>query len=183
MDCVPFLSNGSEKTKPEVSCCSGFETVLNTNAECICEAIISSAQMGIYFNVTKTMAMPSTCGMSTPPFQCDINPPSPSLSPSPEIAPPNPPKLSPKSSPKSAPAPKSPKPHTPVPPSSKTPTPLPSGAPLPPSSKTPTPSSSGGTFAQVPAPSPLAHAGSDPTTISFAVLVSMLFASFSCMAV
>jgi hypothetical protein len=71
MDCVPFLSNGSEKTKPEVSCCSGFETVLNTNAECICEAIISSAQMGIYFNVTKTMAMPSTCGMSTPPFQCD----------------------------------------------------------------------------------------------------------------
>ena len=39
LDCVPFMSDGSEKTKPEVSCCSGFETVLNTNAECICFAI------------------------------------------------------------------------------------------------------------------------------------------------
>ena len=27
---------------------------LNTNAECICEVIINSAQMGIYLNVTKT---------------------------------------------------------------------------------------------------------------------------------
>ena len=54
LGCVPFLSDGSEKTKPEVSCCSGFEIVLNTNAECICEAIISNAQMGIYLNVNKT---------------------------------------------------------------------------------------------------------------------------------
>ena len=54
MDCIPFLSDGCEKTKPEVSCCSGFEIVLNTNAECICEAIISNAQMGIYLNVNKT---------------------------------------------------------------------------------------------------------------------------------
>ncbi|XVE55456.1 hypothetical protein DITRI_Ditri03aG0160100 [Diplodiscus trichospermus] len=91
-DCLSFLSNGSTEEKPTSSCCSGFKAVLKSNAECICEALKSSAELGIDLNLTKAATLPSACKVSAPPIsKCDVssspgaspaNPPSPN---SPEV--------------------------------------------------------------------------------------------------
>lgn len=67
--CIPFLSDGGSDTKPDSSCCSGFESVVEANAECICEAARSSSNLGTKLNMTKTMTLFSACGVvSAPPI-------------------------------------------------------------------------------------------------------------------
>ncbi|XP_030459030.1 non-specific lipid transfer protein GPI-anchored 31 [Syzygium oleosum] len=63
-DCLSFVSNGSTTEKPEGTCCSGLKTVLKADAECICEAFKSSAQLGVVLNVTKAMSLPAACKVS-----------------------------------------------------------------------------------------------------------------------
>ncbi|KAI4375857.1 hypothetical protein MLD38_013677 [Melastoma candidum] len=63
-DCLSFVSNGSTVDKPEGTCCSGLKTVLKTDAECLCEAFRSSAQLGVVLNVTKAVTLPAACKVS-----------------------------------------------------------------------------------------------------------------------
>ncbi|CAI0553320.1 unnamed protein product [Linum tenue] len=73
-DCLTFVENGSTTTKPEGACCSGLDTVLKTNADCLCQAFKSSAQMGIPLNVTKALTLPSACKLKTPPMSsCQLS--------------------------------------------------------------------------------------------------------------
>ncbi|KAI4342274.1 hypothetical protein MLD38_026916 [Melastoma candidum] len=60
-DCLSFVSNGSTVDKPEGTCCAGLKTVLKTDAACLCEALRSSAQLGVVLNVSKAMTLPSAC--------------------------------------------------------------------------------------------------------------------------
>ncbi|XP_031400988.1 non-specific lipid-transfer protein-like protein At5g64080 [Punica granatum] len=39
LDCLPYLSDGSTTNKPGDSCCSGAESVLEFNGQCICVAL------------------------------------------------------------------------------------------------------------------------------------------------
>ncbi|KAK4744944.1 hypothetical protein SAY87_011256 [Trapa incisa] len=64
-DCLSFVSNGSTVDKPEGTCCSGLKTVLKTDAVCLCEAFRSSAQLGVVLNITKALALPSACKVSS----------------------------------------------------------------------------------------------------------------------
>lgn len=68
VDCVPFLSKGSEEPINEKSCCSCFQPVLKAHAECICEALKSSAEMGIGTDIANAAILPSACGVSAPPI-------------------------------------------------------------------------------------------------------------------
>ncbi|XP_038717276.1 non-specific lipid transfer protein GPI-anchored 31-like [Tripterygium wilfordii] len=70
LDCVPFLSDGSTQTKPTPGCCSGYQSVISVDPECICFAIKSSGDMGIKLNITKAMTLPSACGLPAPPVDC-----------------------------------------------------------------------------------------------------------------
>ncbi|KAK2978557.1 hypothetical protein RJ640_006676 [Escallonia rubra] len=95
VDCMTFLTSGSKETKPDAACCSGLKTVVDTDADCICEALKSSAQLGIDVNMTNAMTLPSACKVSSPPLSsCNANPPpAPKVSPtpsSPSSAPPAP---------------------------------------------------------------------------------------------
>ncbi|KAG8377363.1 hypothetical protein BUALT_Bualt08G0025300 [Buddleja alternifolia] len=86
MDCMTFLSNGDNETKPDASCCSGFKSVVDTDAECICYAMSTAASLGMDINMTKAETIPSSCGVTgVPPISsCSANPPAantPSLSP------------------------------------------------------------------------------------------------------
>ncbi|KAK4803975.1 hypothetical protein SAY86_003792 [Trapa natans] len=73
-DCLSFVSNGSTVDKPEGTCCSGLKTVLKTDAECLCEAFRSSAQLGVVLNVTKALALPSACKVSSASTSnCDLS--------------------------------------------------------------------------------------------------------------
>lgn len=62
-DCLAYLSVDGGEDKPDKSCCSGFVTILNTDSDCICKALKSSASLGIEINMTSAMALPSACGV------------------------------------------------------------------------------------------------------------------------
>ncbi|KAB1199822.1 hypothetical protein CJ030_MR7G012509 [Morella rubra] len=91
VDCVSYLTDDSKRTTPEASCCSGFETVLGTDFNCMCEAIKTIAAAGIDFNAERAMALPSACNVSVPPltscrsFRLDVH----AVSAAPEFAPAN----------------------------------------------------------------------------------------------
>ncbi|KAL2468064.1 Bifunctional inhibitor/lipid-transfer protein/seed storage 2S albumin superfamily protein [Forsythia ovata] len=123
VDCISYLSVGGGENKPEKSCCSGFKTVLETDSDCICVALKSSASMGIDVNMTSAMALPSACGINAPPLNCNIST-SPGTSPVPGASPVNPP-------PVNAPAPTSP--------NSPTTSPTPSGPSVPAGALAPSP--------------------------------------------
>ncbi|GAB4853456.1 hypothetical protein Ancab_017646 [Ancistrocladus abbreviatus] len=65
-DCLSFVTNGSNVTKPEGTCCSGLKTVLRTNAQCLCEGFKNSAQFGVVLNVSKALSLPSACHVNAP---------------------------------------------------------------------------------------------------------------------
>lgn len=63
IECVSFLVEGSNESKPDASCCIAYESVLSVSDECICVAINQSAGMGIALNLTKLVTLPTACGM------------------------------------------------------------------------------------------------------------------------
>ncbi|KAK2663403.1 hypothetical protein Ddye_001977 [Dipteronia dyeriana] len=65
-DCLSFVSAGSADTKPTGPCCSGLKSVLQADAECLCEAFKSSASLGVTLNVTKALSLPTLCKLSAP---------------------------------------------------------------------------------------------------------------------
>ncbi|KAG5245840.1 non-specific lipid-transfer protein [Salix suchowensis] len=91
LDCITYLSDGSETAKPTDSCCSGFEAVISLDAECLCFALKHSADFGVDVNLTRAAALSSDCGVSAPPLsKCGISvaptgapesPPSPAIEP------------------------------------------------------------------------------------------------------
>lgn len=66
VDCLSFVSAGGTAKKPEGTCCSGLKTVLKTDADCLCEALKNSAQLGVTLNVTKALSLPAACHASAP---------------------------------------------------------------------------------------------------------------------
>ncbi|KAL3830462.1 hypothetical protein ACJIZ3_019264 [Penstemon smallii] len=114
MDCMSYLGNGGDEKEPDYSCCSGLETLVNTNPDCMCYALSTSASLGLDINMTKAENLPSACGVSAPSIsKCNLsNTPgtSPPANPppavrSPKLAPTKPPvashRLAPAPSPKS----------------------------------------------------------------------------------
>ncbi|KAL6515294.1 hypothetical protein OROHE_018926 [Orobanche hederae] len=65
-DCLSYVTEGSTAKKPEGTCCSGLKTVLKTDAQCLCETFRNSAQLGVTLNMTKALALPAACHVSTP---------------------------------------------------------------------------------------------------------------------
>ena len=68
LDCITYLSDGSETAKPTDSCCAGFEAVISLDAECLCFALKHSADFGVAVNLTRAAALSSECGVSAPPL-------------------------------------------------------------------------------------------------------------------
>ncbi|OVA14635.1 Plant lipid transfer protein/Par allergen [Macleaya cordata] len=68
VDCMSFVSNGSNTSKPEGGCCNGLKTVLKIDSGCLCEAFKNSANYGIAVNITKAMTLPSACRLKALPI-------------------------------------------------------------------------------------------------------------------
>ncbi|XP_042065608.1 non-specific lipid transfer protein GPI-anchored 31-like [Salvia splendens] len=67
VDCLPFVTAGSTAQTPEGTCCSGLETVVESNPQCLCDAFKNSAQLDVTLNVSKALTLPAACLLSTPP--------------------------------------------------------------------------------------------------------------------
>ncbi|XP_052200840.1 non-specific lipid transfer protein GPI-anchored 11-like [Diospyros lotus] len=92
VDCVTYLAVGSKDTEPEPSCCAGLKEVVSVDAECICEALQSSIDLGFAIDMNKALSLPSACSLSVPNLStCNPNPsplvPEPASAPESPIAP------------------------------------------------------------------------------------------------
>jgi Probable lipid transfer len=65
-DCIDFVQLGSNSTKPAASCCVGLKKVVKENERCLCDALGNSEEYGIKLNMTRAVAMPSACEITTP---------------------------------------------------------------------------------------------------------------------
>lgn len=61
MDCLSYITPGSNDTKPTKVCCGGILSVLQYNPTCVCVGLESSKTMGFAVNNTRARAMPTTC--------------------------------------------------------------------------------------------------------------------------
>ncbi|XP_018462784.2 non-specific lipid transfer protein GPI-anchored 4-like isoform X1 [Raphanus sativus] len=72
MDCLSYLTPGSNDTKPTKVCCGGILSVLQFNPKCICVGLESSKTMGFAVNNTRARAMPTTCNLHIVAPHCAI---------------------------------------------------------------------------------------------------------------
>jgi len=71
-DCLSFAEEGSKEMKPEGQCCAGLKEVVKEEVSCLCQAFAGGAGYGVKLNMSKALALPSICGVETPPFsQCN----------------------------------------------------------------------------------------------------------------
>ncbi|KAJ0243212.1 Bifunctional inhibitor/plant lipid transfer protein/seed storage helical domain-containing protein [Hirschfeldia incana] len=72
MDCLSYLTPGSNDTKPTKVCCGGILSVLQYNPKCICVGLESSKTMGFAVNNSRARAMPTTCKLAIVAPHCTI---------------------------------------------------------------------------------------------------------------
>ncbi|KAF2563622.1 hypothetical protein F2Q70_00016989 [Brassica cretica] len=72
MDCLSYLTPGSNDTTPTKVCCGGILSVLQYNPKCICVGLESSKTMGFAVNNTRARAMPTTCKLPIVAPHCAI---------------------------------------------------------------------------------------------------------------
>ncbi|CAN6846591.1 unnamed protein product [Brassica oleracea] len=72
MDCLSYLTPGSNDTKPTKVCCGGILSVLQYNPKCVCIGLASSKDMGIALNNTRALAMPTICKLPIAAPHCAI---------------------------------------------------------------------------------------------------------------
>ncbi|CAA7401725.1 unnamed protein product [Spirodela intermedia] len=80
MDCLDYVSSGSNQTKPTQACCNGVQSVVQVSPICLCEAVKEGDAMNLGLNMTRTIDLPATCKISIPDLHncTDTPPPSPS---------------------------------------------------------------------------------------------------------
>ncbi|CAL9203763.1 unnamed protein product [Musa hybrid cultivar] len=111
LDCLPYVTNGTDTASPSKACCAGVATVVTQSPVCICQSLDEASNLGIALNITRVVGLPVACSVRAPKVHCDGPSPSPS-GPLPS------PGLSPHPAPTTPPSPPSPPLPTPEPPSS-----------------------------------------------------------------
>ncbi|CAF2124919.1 non-specific lipid-transfer protein-like protein At2g13820 [Brassica rapa] len=72
MDCLSYITPGSNDTIPTKVCCGGILSVLQYNPKCVCVGLASSKDMGIEINSTRAHSMPTTCKLPIAAPHCAI---------------------------------------------------------------------------------------------------------------
>ncbi|MQM22987.1 hypothetical protein Taro_056048 [Colocasia esculenta] len=66
MDCIDYVSPGSNASKPTATCCEGIKGVVKVSPWCLCDALCESAAMGIQLNTSRVAELPRTCRITVP---------------------------------------------------------------------------------------------------------------------
>ena len=66
-DCLTFVEDGSNLTKPDKGCCPELAGLMDSNPICLCELLGKPDTIGIKIDLNKAFKLPSICGVSTPP--------------------------------------------------------------------------------------------------------------------
>ncbi|CAL0312955.1 unnamed protein product [Lupinus luteus] len=66
-NCLTFVEDGSNLTKPEKGCCPELAGLVDSNPICLCELLGKPDFVGVKLNLNKALKLPSLCHVSTPP--------------------------------------------------------------------------------------------------------------------
>ncbi|KAL6569519.1 hypothetical protein OROMI_014033 [Orobanche minor] len=66
-DCLTFVEDGSNLTKPDPGCCPELSNLVDTQPICLCQLLGDPSQVGISVDVNRALKLPSLCSVSTPP--------------------------------------------------------------------------------------------------------------------
>ncbi|CAL0330960.1 unnamed protein product [Lupinus luteus] len=67
-DCLSYVEDGSNLTKPEKGCCPELAGLVDSNPICLCELLGNPGSIGIKLNLNKAIKLPSICAVTTPPL-------------------------------------------------------------------------------------------------------------------
>ncbi|WOL11765.1 non-specific lipid-transfer protein-like protein [Canna indica] len=66
-DCLTFVEERSTEVKSQKGCCARLKKVVKGGqVSCLCYAFKQGASFGVKLNMTKALALPSACRISTP---------------------------------------------------------------------------------------------------------------------
>ncbi|KAI4383721.1 hypothetical protein MLD38_009526 [Melastoma candidum] len=65
-DCLPYVVQGSNLTKPDKACCPELAGLVDSNPVCLCSLLQQASSFGV--DVNRAMKLPAACSVSTPPI-------------------------------------------------------------------------------------------------------------------
>ncbi|KAJ4972121.1 hypothetical protein NE237_005220 [Protea cynaroides] len=65
-DCLTYVEDGSNLTKPDKPCCPELAGLVDTNPICLCELLGNSSSFGIQVDNNRALGLPKVCRVSTP---------------------------------------------------------------------------------------------------------------------
>ncbi|KAI4385414.1 hypothetical protein MLD38_003442 [Melastoma candidum] len=63
-DCLPYVVQGSNLTKPDKGCCPELAGLLDSNPICLCSLLGVASSFGV--DVNRAIKLPSACNITTP---------------------------------------------------------------------------------------------------------------------
>ncbi|KAI4305819.1 hypothetical protein L6164_029162 [Bauhinia variegata] len=69
-DCLTYVEEGSNLTKPDKGCCPALSKLINTNPICLCQLLgnpNATSSLGVKIDLNRALKLPSVCKVETPP--------------------------------------------------------------------------------------------------------------------
>lgn len=70
LDCLPYVSNGSNTSSPSAGCCIGVADVVIGSPACICDALKQARELGVELNTSRVLGLPAACDVKAPEMRC-----------------------------------------------------------------------------------------------------------------
>ncbi|CAN6443112.1 unnamed protein product [Victoria cruziana] len=90
VNCLGYVSEGSNMTSPGSACCSSIEDIITNSPVCLCQLIGRSGSLGIPVDRKRALGIPNACKLSAPPLgACSLHGvpiPGPSQAPPPAVS-------------------------------------------------------------------------------------------------
>ncbi|XP_068660569.1 non-specific lipid transfer protein GPI-anchored 31-like [Aristolochia californica] len=65
--CLDYVQPNSTAKAPAKDCCTGIDGIFNNDPLCLCQLLLNSSSVGLEFNKTRALTLPTVCNLNTPP--------------------------------------------------------------------------------------------------------------------
>ncbi|GMN46998.1 hypothetical protein TIFTF001_016175 [Ficus carica] len=66
-DCLSYVQQGSNETKPDKACCPELKSIVDTQPQCLCELLGNGDSYGYQIDFNRATKLPSVCKVDAPP--------------------------------------------------------------------------------------------------------------------
>lgn len=65
-DCLGYVQEGSNATKPDPACCPELSGLLKNQPKCLCLLLGDTSSFGIKIDINRAIKLPTECGLQVP---------------------------------------------------------------------------------------------------------------------